>query len=252
MTSQTFPLQSLLLQLESHGYRLDPARQMRLQEALLKLGAEYRDQPEALGRLLTPLIAQDAQEQQEVQQLITAYLERLWEEPRFAERQNPTEEIEKQLKQKRILAYVVAFSLFVGGMLFWQGNKRMTNDRSIVETQAETAITQSKESTEDSRIKDDPSLNQYPRLESLDYQYETTQFGTRSVMQFSVLPQSRWIGTEVKWEIFQDGQLIETLTGEVVNFFAEQYGSFELKVRMYYPGGPESASISKEQAFLYL
>ncbi|MEL6845574.1 MAG: hypothetical protein AAFP02_20410, partial [Bacteroidota bacterium] len=205
---------------------------------------------------MTPLIAQDEQEQQEIQRLIGAYLVQLREEPRFAERQDPTEEISKQLRQKRVLAYEVAFSLFIAGILVWQGRQTFSDEWTETQTSFDQGLIQGDENAKaaknDQRTSNDPSLQKYPRLTSLEYRYTTMQFGTKSMVQFFLLPSSRKLNTEVKWEIYQDGKKIKELKGEEVSFFTDQYGSFSLEVSMYYPGGPVSASISKEQPFLYL
>ncbi|MFK7926331.1 MAG: hypothetical protein AB8H47_30570, partial [Bacteroidia bacterium] len=260
MKTTSFPLQHLLIQLEQAGFQLDPARQMRIQEVLLKLGGQYLDDPSALKQILTPLIAQNEDEQAVVSQIIEQYLDEaiFTEEPASAERPNPEDEIERSLRRKKTMAYVAAGILML--MLFgiFQSVQKADPGKEILAKlnysvpgkftykQKATAVSSAL------RQAAAPFEIEYPPIESADFiSIPTLKEGKAAISFMAMLPFINK-NLSVKWEFYKEGELISTSEGSSVVFSQEQLGSYEVLVTLYYPDGPPELKAEHRSSFLLL
>ncbi|MDW3647439.1 MAG: PKD domain-containing protein [Bacteroidia bacterium] len=115
------PLSSLLTKLEQYGIHLSPSEQLKVQEVLQKLGADYLGQAEKLSQILSPVIAKNVEEQEKFKHAFKAYHTELkelapvatedWEFP-------DKEVIKKELNKKRIGLYALAVLFLIGTYAF--------------------------------------------------------------------------------------------------------------------------------------
>ena len=98
------PLSSLITKLEQYGIHLSPSEQLKVQEVLQKLGANYLHEPEKLSQILSPVIARNAEEQEKFRLAFKAYTAD-WEELPVAVIEDwempDKEELKKELNKKR-------------------------------------------------------------------------------------------------------------------------------------------------------
>lgn len=127
----TLPLQTLLIQLEQEGFQLDPSEQIRIQRVLHELGHEYREKPEQLGRILSPLIAKTPEEQVLFYQVFNQYLEDLRqpleiEEIEFAA---PSQkEVAEKMNRMRRWIYPSAILLILSLVWGWKYSGKWFDD----------------------------------------------------------------------------------------------------------------------------
>lgn len=129
------PLSSLLTKLEQYGIHLSPSEQLKVQEVLQKLGANYLHEPEKLSQILSPVIARNAEEQEKFRLAFKAYTADLqdfeplqtrdWELP-------DKEELNKKLKRERFYLYAFAtfFLALVYTFLIYQNSDQGYDDKT--------------------------------------------------------------------------------------------------------------------------
>ncbi|MEM7370162.1 MAG: hypothetical protein AAF587_16260 [Bacteroidota bacterium] len=127
----TLPLQTLLIQLEQEGFRFDPSEQIRIQRVLHELGHEYRDRPELLGRILSPLIAKTPEEQRRFYFVFEQYISELQQPLEVAELDEsiPSEkEVSKKMNRMRRWIYPSAILLILSLVWGWKYSGKWFDD----------------------------------------------------------------------------------------------------------------------------
>ncbi|MEM6343348.1 MAG: hypothetical protein AAF927_05690 [Bacteroidota bacterium] len=260
MKTTSFPLQHLLIRLEQAGFQIDPARQMRIQSVLLQLGSQYRDNPHGLSQLLTPLVAQNEEEQTLVTQIIAEYLEESMgqEETASAERSTPTTEIGQSLKEKRRNAYLIALAVIVVISAIWKMRQNtQPHELDIMSfLQSSTAHDKFKQDSSlpkiDERLAGDPSLKEYPLLNEVRFVTKAISNAGEPGLFFIGKKSINHPKTQLLWRFFKDGHLVEEKIGDQVRFTNEQLGDYEVEVEMSYLHGPPEIKASNRSSFLLL
>ncbi len=260
MKTTSFPLQHLLIRLEQAGFQIDPARQMRIQNVLLQLGSQYRENPQGLSQILTPLVAQNEEEQLIVAQIISDYLEESMEqeEPASAERSSPSSEIGQALKQKRKNAYLVAIAILVGISIIWKMRQNTQPEEMDIISFLQSSSAHDKFEQDpslpkiDERLAGDPSLKEYPLLNEVRFNTKAISSAGEPGLFFIGKKSVKYPKTQLRWRFFKDGQLVEEKIGDQVRFTNEQLGDYEVEVEMSYVDGPPNIKASNRSSFLLL
>lgn len=260
MKTTSFPLQHLLIQLEQAGFQLDPARQMRIQEVLLKLGSQYLDDPSGLTQILTPLIAQNEAEQAAVSQIVEQYLEEtsFVEVPASAERPNPEDEIKRSLRRKKTMAYVAAGIMFLMLLGIFKSIQKNNSPTDILgelnfSTPGKFIFKQKRTKIQSyPQMAEEASISHFPPLQEANFMTLPVNEEGRAAIRFVSITLFMNHKTEMNWQFFKDGKLISEAEGKTVVFSQEQLGSYEVLATLYYPNGPPEVKAENRSSFLLL